>query len=129
MKLCITSDGKSLDSRVEEMFGRAPYFVIVDTETLEAKAIGNTAMGTGHGAGIGAAQLIADEGAEAILTGIVGPNAFKALGAAHIKVFEGASDFDSVKIAMEKFKKGVYKEATAPSGGPGGGRRFRGGQW
>ncbi|MEJ2683360.1 MAG: NifB/NifX family molybdenum-iron cluster-binding protein [Candidatus Sulfobium sp.] len=129
MKLCITSDGKDLDSSVEETFGRSPYFVIVDTETLETKSIRNTAMRSGHGAGIGAAQIISDEGAEALLTGIVGPNAFTALKAAHIKVFEGASEFDSIKVALEKFKKGFYKEATVPSGGPGGGRRFRGGRW
>jgi predicted Fe-Mo cluster-binding NifX family protein len=129
MKLCITSDGKGLDSRVEEMFGRSPYFVIVDTVTMETKSVGNTAMRSGHGAGIRAAQIISDEGAEALLTGIVGPNAFKALRAAHIKVFEGASEFDSVKIALEKFNNGAYKEASAPSGGPGGGRRFRGGEW
>jgi predicted Fe-Mo cluster-binding NifX family protein len=127
MKLCITSDGKGLDSRVEEMFGRSPYFVIVDTETLETKSIINRAMRSGHGAGIGAAQIISDEGAEALLTGIVGPNAFEALRAASIMVFEGASEFDSIQAALEKFKKGIYKEATVPSGGPGGGRRFRGG--
>ncbi|MEJ2695937.1 MAG: NifB/NifX family molybdenum-iron cluster-binding protein [Candidatus Sulfobium sp.] len=129
MKLCITSDGKELNSSVEETFGRSPYFVIVNTETPESKSVRNTSMQSGHGAGIRAAQIIADEGAEALLTGIVGPNAFNALKAAHIKVFEGASEFDSVKDALEKFKKGMYKEATVPSGGPGGGRRFRGGQW
>jgi predicted Fe-Mo cluster-binding NifX family protein len=129
MKLCITSDGKGLDSRVEEMFGRAPYFVLVDTETMETKSVRNTAMRSGHGAGIGAAQIISDEGAEALLTGIVGPNAFEALRAARIKVFEGASEFDSIRVALEKFNKGVYKEATVPSGGPGGGRRSRGGKW
>lgn len=129
MKLCITSDGKGLDSRVEEMFGRSTYFVIVDTETTETKSVRNTAMRSGHGAGIRAAQMISDEGAEALLTGIVGPNAFRALMAARVKVFEGASEFDSVKDALEKFRKGMYKEATSPSGGPGGGRRFRGGQW
>jgi predicted Fe-Mo cluster-binding NifX family protein len=129
MKLCITSDGKDLDSSVEETFGRSPYFVIIDTETTETKSVRNTAVHSGHGAGIGAAQIISDEGAEALLTGIVGPNAFTALKAAHIKVFEGASEFDSIKVALEKFKKGSYKEATVPSGGPGGGRRFRGGRW
>jgi predicted Fe-Mo cluster-binding NifX family protein len=127
MKLCITSDGKDLDSSVEETFGRSPYFVIIDTETTETKSIRNTAVHSGHGAGIGAAQIISDEGAEALLTGIVGPNAFTALKASRIKVFEGASEFDSIRVALEKFKKGVYKEATVPSGGPGGGRRFRGG--
>jgi predicted Fe-Mo cluster-binding NifX family protein len=129
MKLCITSDGKDLDSSVEETFGRSPYFVIIDTETTETKSVRNTAVHSGHGAGIGAAQIISDEGAEALLTGIVGPNAFTALKAAHIKVYEGASEFDSIKVALEKFKKGFYKEATVPSGGPGGGRRFRGGRW
>ncbi len=129
MKLCVTSDGKSLDSMVDERFGRAPYLVIVDTETMEIEAAENTALASGHGAGIRSAQIISDRGAEGLLTGIIGPNAFEALRAAHIKVYEGASEFDTVRAAVEKFKKKSYREVSAPSGGPGGGRRLRGGRW
>jgi predicted Fe-Mo cluster-binding NifX family protein len=129
MRLCITSSGEDIESEVDERFGRAPYLLIVDTETMESEAVKNTALAAGHGAGIGAAQIISDKGAEALLTGIVGPNAFEALRAAGIRVYEGASEFESVRAAVERFKKGAFKEVSAPSGGPGMGRRFRGGRW
>jgi predicted Fe-Mo cluster-binding NifX family protein len=129
MKLCITSDGNNLDSMVDERFGRAPFFLIVDIETMEYEAVKNTALLIGHGAGIRATQIISDKGAECLLTGIIGPNAFEALRAAHIKVYEGASEFDTVRVAIERFKNGSYREVSVPSGGPGGGRRFKGGRW
>lgn len=129
MKLCVTSSGKDIESEVDERFGRAPYLVVVDTETMESEAIRNTAVTAGHGAGIRAAQTISDKGAEALLTGIIGPNAFEALRAAGIRVYEGASEFESVKAAVERFKKGAFREVSAPSGGPGTGRRSRGRRW
>ncbi|MEW6739904.1 MAG: NifB/NifX family molybdenum-iron cluster-binding protein [Nitrospirota bacterium] len=119
MKLCITTTGRDLDSSVDERFGRASYFLIIDTETMKFEAVRNTAQTAGRGAGIGAAQIISDKGADALLTGVVGPNAFAALKAANIKIYEGASGADSVRDAVEKFKNGEYKEASAPSGGTG----------
>lgn len=128
MKLCITSTGMTLESAVDERFGRAPYFLIVNTETKEFHAVGNTALTAGRGAGVVAAQILSDMGVEALLTGIVGPNAFQAMKAARIKVYEGASETDTAAVALDKFKKGMYREASGPSGGPGRGRGFRGGR-
>lgn len=119
MKLCITATGKALDSRVDEKVGRADYFLIIDTDTMEFEAVHNTAQTAGRGAGISAVQIISDKGANALLTGVVGPNAFAALRAANIKIYEGASGSCTVKDAVEKFTKGEYKESSGPSGGPG----------
>lgn len=127
MKLCITSTGKTLESKVDERFGRAPYFLIVDTETKEFHAAKNTTLTGGRGAGVVAVQILSSMGTEALLTGIVGPNAFQALKAARIKVYEGAMEIDTAVSALEKFTEGRYREASGPSGGPGGGRGFRGG--
>ncbi|RPI36017.1 MAG: dinitrogenase iron-molybdenum cofactor biosynthesis protein [Nitrospiraceae bacterium] len=122
MKLCITSSGRDLDALADERFGRAEFFLIVDTDTLSVEAVMNTAQAAGQGAGIGAAQIIADKGADALLTGVVGPNAFQSLKEAGIIIYEGLSDNDTAREALEKFKKGGYREASAPSGGPGHGR-------
>jgi predicted Fe-Mo cluster-binding NifX family protein len=128
MMLCITSTGKTLEAKVDERFGRAPYFLIVDTETKEYHAVGNAALTAGRGAGVVAAQILSDMGVEALLTGVVGPNAFPALKAARIRVYEGASDADTGTAALAKFSAGTYREASGPSGGPGRGRGFRGGR-
>lgn len=127
MKLCISSTGRDTDARVDTSFGRAPYFLIIDTETMANEVVKNTAAEAGHGAGIAAAQLVSDKGADAVLSGFVGPNAFDALKASGIRIFEGVTIDDTVREAVAGFKEGDYREITTPSAGPGqGGGRGRG---
>ena len=126
MKLCVTSTGRDLDSKIDFHFGRAPYFLIVETDTMEFEVVENTARITGRGAGISAAQMVLDKGTAAVLTGIIGPNAFYALKIAHVDIYEGVSARDTVREAVGRFKKGEYHEVTEPTGGPGYGRGFRG---
>jgi predicted Fe-Mo cluster-binding NifX family protein len=111
----MTSTGKDIEARIDTTFGRAPYFLIIDTDTNATEVIENTAGTQGQGAGIAAAQLISNKGVDGVLTGYVGPNAFDALKAAGIKLFVGASSKDRVKEALAKFNKGEYKEAPTPS--------------
>jgi predicted Fe-Mo cluster-binding NifX family protein len=119
MKLCISSSGKDIGAPVDNSFGRAPFFLIIDTETMEAEVVENAAAAAGHGAGIGAAQIVSDKGVDAVLSGFVGPNAFNALKASGIRIFEGISANDTIKEAVISFKKGDYREIMAPSTGPG----------
>jgi len=122
MKLCISSAGKDIRSRVDTSFGRAPFFLIIDTGIMAVEVVENTAATSGHGAGIAAAQIMSDKGVNAMLSGYVGPNAFNALQVASIKIFEGASANDTVEDAVTKFKKSEYKETTTSPEGPGKGR-------
>lgn len=127
MKLCITSTGKDNNAYIDARFGRALYFLIIDTETNAIEVIDNSAASESQGAGIAAAQIISDKGVDGILTGYVGPNASAVLRQTNIKVYEGASSQDTVKEALAKFNKGEFKEAlTVTSGvpprGPGQGR-------
>lgn len=115
MKLCITASGKELDAKVDTTFGRALYFQIIDTESKAREVIENPAVTGGQGAGVAAAQQVADRGVEAVLTGFVGPNAFNALRACDIRVFEGASIADTVQEALKNFLQGKYKEAPGSS--------------
>lgn len=117
MKLCITSTGKDLGANIDPTFGRAPYFLIVDTESNELlEILKNTSATHGHGAGIAATQLVSDQGVDGVLTGYVGPNAFNAFQASGMKLFTGASCQDTVKEALGKFQSGgVYREATGPA--------------
>lgn len=111
MKIAISSKGPDLDSEVERRFGRSPYYIIYDTETGNFEALSNPAASAPGGAGIQAAQFIAQKGAQYILTGDVGPNAYPALMAAGIMIITGVTG--RVKDAIESFKKGELGAAQA----------------
>lgn len=115
MKLCVTSTDSRLDSKVDQRFGRAPYFIIVDTETMSTESVKNEAITAEQGAGIKAAQTVCNRSADAVLTGFLGPKAFNALVSSKIKIFENVSSDDTVREAVEKFKTGAYKETPADS--------------
>jgi len=115
MKICITSEGGSLDSKVDPRFGRCQYFIIADTDTLEFEAIVNPNIESMGGAGIQSAQLVSSKQVKAVVTGNVGPNAFQTLQAAGIEIFTGVSG--TVKEVIEKYKKGEFKAVSGPSVG------------
>ncbi len=115
MKICITSEGGSLDSKVDPRFGRCQYFIIADTDTLEFEAIVNPNIESMGGAGIQSAQLVSSKQVKAVVTGNVGPNAFQTLQVAGIEIFTGASG--TVKEAIEKYRKGEFKAVSGPSVG------------
>ena len=101
MKIAITATGPSLEAEAEPRFGRCPYFIIADPETLEFSAEENSSATTAHGAGIAAAQAIADKGVQAVLTGHCGPNAFQVLSAAGISIHNSAAA--TVAEALEQY--------------------------
>ncbi len=113
MKIAVTATGNNLDAQVDPRFGRAHYFLIVDSNTLEFNAIENPSAAAGGGAGVQSAQLIADEKAEYLLTGNCGPNAFKVFEAAGINVIVNVSG--NVREAIKEFKDGVHKISDAPN--------------
>jgi predicted Fe-Mo cluster-binding NifX family protein len=113
MKIAVSSTGGGLDVQIDPRFGRCPHFVIVDSETMKFETAANTASGAMGGAGIQAAQLVANKGVQAVLTGSVGPNAFQALSSAGIGIITGV--FGTVKEAVEKFKSGQLQKITAPT--------------
>jgi predicted Fe-Mo cluster-binding NifX family protein len=115
MKICVSASSDSLDANVDSRFGRCPYFVIVDSETMEYTVISNDSGNAAHGAGIQAAQTVANMGVKVVLTGNVGPNAFNVLSATGIKIVTGASG--NVRDAIEKFKNGQLKEVGSPTVG------------
>lgn len=115
MKICITSEGKTLDAKVDPRFGRCENFIFFDTETGDFEACENMNAQFQGGAGIQSGQLLASKGVKALLTGNVGPNAYQALSSAGISVFTGVSG--SVREAADGYKSGKYKAIIAPSVG------------
>ena len=87
MIIAVTARGVDLESVVDPRFGRAAAFVIVDTDTGTVRGLDNREANlAGHGAGIQAAQLMAAHKVHAQLTGHCGPNAYRALHAAGVRV-------------------------------------------
>jgi len=115
MRICVSSAANSLDASVDPRFGRCPYFIIVDSDTMQFEAVPNVASGAMGGAGIQAAQTIASKGVKVLITGNVGPNAFQALSAAGIKIVTGA--YGTVREVVEKYKRGELKETGSPTVG------------
>ena len=111
MKVAVSSEGKTLESKIDQRFARAPFFIFADSETGEFEAHDNSGpMTAAHGAGPQASSLLADKGVEVLITGHCGPNAFRALAAAGIKVVTGASG--TVAEAIEKFRSGDLKPSS-----------------
>ncbi len=115
MKICVTSEGGNLGSKVDPRFGRCRYFIIVDTDTLEFEAIENPNIESMGGAGIQSAQLVVSKKVKVVVTGNVGPNAFQTLQVAGVEIFTNASG--TIKEAVEKYRKGEFKAVSGPSVG------------
>ena len=112
MKIAVTSKGTDLQSQVDPRFGRAAFILIVDSETMKFEVLNNSANADAFkGAGIQAASMISNRGAEILLTGYCGPNAFKTLNAAGIKFADNVTG--SVREAVEQFQAGKLNYATA----------------
>ncbi len=73
MRIIVVSEGESLDSYVAEDFGHAPYFLLVDSETLDYHVIVNEFMDSESGAGMAVARAIVSLGGiDAVLCGGIG---------------------------------------------------------
>jgi len=111
MRIAITAEGQTLASPVDPRFGRAAWFIVYDTVDKSARAVDNQrGQMAGQGAGVQAVETLAREGATALLTGHCGPNAFRALSAAGIQVFLGASG--SVADAIQAHQDGALRAAA-----------------
>ena len=124
MKIAVSSTGKDLNSQIDPRFGRCQYFIFIDPETMEFEVFENEGLMASGGAGVQAAQLIAQKGAKALITGNLGPNAASALSASGIKAYLVPGG--TVRDTIEAYKSGSLREASGatvpPHFGMGGGR-------
>jgi predicted Fe-Mo cluster-binding NifX family protein len=113
VRIAITATGPTLEDKVDPRFGRCPYFIIVNPETLDFEALENSSAMAAGGAGIATGQMIAEKGVEAVLTGNCGPNAHQVLSAAGLQVITGVSGI--VKDAIEEYKLGTFSASQQPN--------------
>lgn len=113
MKVAVTSSGQYLDSNVDPRFGRCPYLMIVDTDSMNSEPVDNQDSQSSGGAGIQTARKVIDQGVSHVLTGNCGPNAHKTLTAAGISVICGCEG--TVREIVKNLVSGKLKEADAPN--------------
>jgi len=113
LKICVSATGADLNAPVDPRFGRCAYLLIVDADSMRLlEAIPNPSVMAPSGAGIQTAQMVANKGVKAVITGNVGPNAYQVLASAGIQIFTGA--FERVRDAIEAYRAG----RLTPIGGP-----------
>lgn len=114
MRVAVTAQGTELGSQVDLRFGRAKFFIVADTHTGGFETHDNTVnLNAVQGAGIQTGQNVANLGVDAVITGNVGPNAFRTLSAANVKVF--LAEKQTVREAIESFKAGKLEEVNRAS--------------
>jgi len=111
-KIAISVMKEGWDAPVDERFGRAAGFAIVELEPQgrTLRFLPNTQnRQAAQGAGIQAAETVANSGVTILLTGHVGPKAFRALKAAGIAIFTGIKG--SAEDAVNDYAAGRLAEA------------------
>ena len=111
MKVAVSSNGDNLDAQLDPRFGRCVFFLVVNSDDMSFEAFNNESAAQGGGAGIQAAQFLASQGVDAVITGNCGPNAVQTLAAAGVELFAGQAGI--VKAVVEKFKKGNFRPTSA----------------
>jgi predicted Fe-Mo cluster-binding NifX family protein len=120
MKIGLPSTGNELASSFANIFGRCPNFVIVESETEEILEVyPNSAQNAAGGAGIQAAQSLLNHQVQTVISPQMGPNAFRVLQNAGIKIYSGKTG--TLKQNIDEFKNGRLNEMTT-AGGSGMGR-------
>ncbi len=114
MKIILTTTAPNMDAGFDPRFGRAAAFCLVDSETGEWTAHENPALSASGGAGVQAAQFVAKLGAQAVVSGAYGPNAFDTLSPAGIEMYLAPTDKAlTAAEVLALFKAGKLAKADA----------------
>jgi predicted Fe-Mo cluster-binding NifX family protein len=114
MNIILTALAPNIDSEIDPRFGRGAYFLIIDPDSLDWKAVPNPGKSASGGAGIRAAQFVSEHNCTAVISGDFGPNAFDALSAAGISMYT-FGPFQTVNEALDGFKSGQLTPLSSAS--------------
>lgn len=118
MIIAVTAQDGRMDAPVDPRFGRAPFFMIANTETMEVYAFDNSeGVQAGNGAGTGAAQLMSEQNVDVVYTGKVGPKAADALNRAEIRYVEDVTGTVE-EVLVNAVRENVAAMAGEPSAEP-----------
>ena len=105
--IAITSTGKSLDSMVNENFGRSPYIVLFDCKEETLTVIENPGAGLQSGAGRHAAETVINNSVTHLVTGSIGDKVVDLMKDAGIEIITGVKKSMTVKEAIEMVRAGM----------------------
>lgn len=108
MKVAVSSQGPDLESRFDPRFGKAMFFVVVNTDTGQFEVRDNGEhLDAMMGAGIQTACHVAAMGVDSVITDNIGHRGFTRLERNDVKMYVGATG--SVGNAVEQFKSGQLR--------------------
>ncbi|MFV0439149.1 MAG: NifB/NifX family molybdenum-iron cluster-binding protein [Desulfopila sp.] len=114
MKIAVSATATTMESPMDPRFGRARYILFIDSQSMKIEVMDNEKnVQSFKGAGIQVASAVAEKGAEVVLTGYCGPNAFRALNAASIQVVQDVNG--TVREAVEQFLQGELVVSEGPN--------------
>ncbi len=105
MKVAITSTGNSLDSTIDQRFGRCAYFVIYDTETGGVEILPNPNRDAQEGAGPASVQLVASRDVRKIISGEFGMKIKSLLDSLRIQMVVYKEPEKTVQSVIDMLKK------------------------
>ncbi len=103
MKVIVSSTGSSIDSSISPVFGRAEYYLLVDTGDFTIESYENPAVNQSSGAGIQAAQFVLKKNPGSVISSNIGPNAYEVLSAGSVPCFTATGG--TVKETVEAFNR------------------------
>ena len=102
--------GKNIDGDVSDVFGRSPYFIIIEIEDGEIKdkeILENRSIDQMSGAGVTTAQLIVEKNVKAVITGNVGPRALDVLRQFNVDIYYANG---LIKKVLQEYRDGKIKK-------------------
>lgn len=113
MKIAFPATGTDLSCTLDGRFGRAPRFLIVDSDTGTFEALENNGNAdASQGAGIQSAQAVIAAGARILVSSHCGPKAFKVFQSAGVKILQ--ADIAPISELMDNFLQGALPEMQGP---------------
>ncbi len=114
MKIAVSAQGNDRDSLVDPRFGRCRWLIVYDTESHEWQSYENISGDGSGGAGIQTGTWVVSLGAEAVISGNVGPNALRVMGAAGVAAYQVGNGI-TVDAALNAFQSGELVPLDVPT--------------
>ncbi len=110
MILLLPTNDKKIEDGICPSFGRAPYFMLFNTETKQVEFVGNPGAESAGGAGIIAGQAVIDLKADMVLVPRLGKNSADVIKKAEIEIYKSISD--DIMENIELFISGKLESLT-----------------